>query len=69
MYPFSARRSSLRPLNDCSGLQEIHRLSALNDKMNCHCEKSLILKQSSLEFVNFDFNKNIKLTDSVSSTE
>ena len=34
-----------------------------------HCEKSLILKQSSLELINFDINKNIKLTDSVSSTE
>ena len=39
VYPFSARRSRLRPLNDCSGLIEILRLSALNDELgvlDCH---------------------------------
>ena len=30
----------LHPLNDGSGLQEILRLSAQNDEMNCHCERS-----------------------------
>ena len=30
----------LTALNDGSSLQEILRLSALNDEMNCHCERS-----------------------------
>ena len=36
----TTRFFGLRPLNDGSGLQEILRLMALNDAMNCHCERS-----------------------------